>query len=198
MRIGIFGGAFNPVHIGHINLAENCYNELSLDKLVFVPTSFPPHKSADFLEEPSARLDMLKISISGIEGFEVSDIEFKRDGKSYTYDTLCEMKKLYQNDELFLIMGADQFLTFDLWYRWSDIPDMAHICTCARENEQEKNQIILFAKKLNIKNYYILEAPVLRLSSSEIREKLKNGIDASEFLPKGVYDYILKKELYGV
>lgn len=93
LKIGIFGGAFNPVHNGHLNLAKHYLDELGLDKILFIPTNIPPHKSNEDFAGRKDRFNMLRLAIKPYDKFEVSDIEFKRDGKSYTYDTLLELKK---------------------------------------------------------------------------------------------------------
>lgn len=199
MKIGIFGGAFNPVHNGHMNLAEIYYKGLNLDKLIFIPTAHPPHKSGEALASQQDRLNMLSLAIED-KPYEVSQIEFQRKGKSYTYDTLTELKKLYPNDTLYLIIGADQFLTFDCWYRYKDILNMAVLCTCAREDEEEKQRIKDFASNLGLGNddYFLSTEPVLRVSSSQIRTGIMKGEDISSLLPKKVLEYILEKGLYCV
>ena len=141
---------------------------------------------------------MLKLAIESLP-YEISTVEFNRQGKSYTFDTLNELKKIYPNDRFYLIIGADQFLTFDKWYRYRDILDMVTLCTSARETEQEKLLITNYAKELGIEdNYYLSTRPVLRVSSSQIRNGVKNGSDVSSLLPKKVLKYILEKGLYGV
>ena len=198
MKIGVFGGAFNPVHNGHLHLAQAYFDGLGLDKLIFIPTCKPPHKTDRFLLDGESRVKMLELAIEN-KPYEISTIEFDRSEKSYTYDTLVELKKLYKNDDIFLIIGADQFLGFDTWYRYSDILDMAVLCTCARESEQEKLEIIKKANELGIADrYYLSDKPVLKVSSSQIRDGLKNGDDVSSLLPKKVLNYILEKGLYSV
>ena len=118
MRIGIFGGAFNPVHNGHINLAKSYIESLSLDKLLVIPTANPPHKTALGLADKEDRLTMLSLAFSGVNKTEISDIEFRRTDKSYTYETIKELRKLYSCDDFFLIIGEDQFLSFDKWYQY--------------------------------------------------------------------------------
>lgn len=201
MKIGIFGGAFNPIHNGHLALAENYYNSLKLDKIIFIPTSVPPHKTADYLVSQNDRLEMVRLAISDNSSFDVSDIEFHRQGKSYTYDTLLSLKELYPDSEIYLIIGADQFLTFHLWYKYKEILDMVTLCTSARENEQEKRELYDYAKSLDgLKRdkYFIADYPVIRLSSSEIRDKIKNGEDISSLVSKRVSNYIFEKGLYSV
>lgn len=198
MKIGIFGGAFNPVHNGHINLAEIYYNELSLDKLILIPTAKPPHKSDEDLVSGEDRLNMLKLACES-KPYEISLIEFERQKKSYTYDTLLELRKIYPDDDLYLIIGADQLLSFDKWYRYKDILSMVTLCTSARESEEEKDIIRKKAKELGIEdNYYLSTAPVLRVSSSEIRQAIKSRSDASSLLPDAVLNYIIEKGLYCV
>lgn len=201
MKIGIFGGAFNPVHKGHIQLALNYLKLLSLDKLIFVPTAIPPHKTAENLAPEKARLDMLNIAVKNIPKTEISDIEFKREGKSYTFDTITEFEKIYPDSEFCLIIGADQFLTFDKWYKWQDILSKVTLCTCAREDEEEKKKIIDFSHILGISGngkFFLLDVPVIKLSSSEIRDKISKGENAASLLPDGVYEYIKKEGLYSV
>lgn len=201
MKIGIFGGAFNPVHKGHIQLAQNYFHKLSLDKLLFVPTAVPPHKTSEYLAPEKARLDMLNIAVKGKPYFEITDIEFKRQGKSYTYDTLEQLEKIYPNDEFYLIIGADQFLSFNKWYKWREILEKVTLCTCAREDENEKRKILEFSNELEglKKNrFFLLDVPVLKLSSSEVRDKIKNKTNVSDLLPDGVYEYIVKEGLYSV
>ena len=198
MRIGIFGGAFNPVHNGHLNLAETFFEDLSLDKLLFIPTAKPPHKSDAGLISGEDRVNMLRLAIEN-KPYEISTIEFNRTEKSYTYDTLVELKKLYPDSQFFLIIGADQFVNFDKWYRYEDILSMVTLCTSARENEEERQLIINSAQRLGIRDsFYISSRPVLKVSSSEIRDKIKNGSDVSNLLPKKVSDYIFEKGLYRV
>ena len=100
-KIGVFGGAFNPVHNGHINLALHYFNELELDKILFIPTASPPHKSDDDFAPKEDRINMLSLAISSFDKFEISDIEFKLTGKSYTYLTLSELEKIYKNAEFY-------------------------------------------------------------------------------------------------
>lgn len=200
MKIGIFGGAFNPIHNGHLALAKCYYDSLELDKVLFIPTSVPPHKTADYLVSPTDRLNMVRLAVEDNPAFEVSDIEFKRQGKSYTYDTLSELKNLYPDSEFFLIIGADQFLTFHCWYNYKAILDMVTVCTSAREDEQEKQTLLDYAKNSTEMQgrYFIADYPVIKLSSSEIREKVKNGTDISALVPKKVLEYIVEKGLYSV
>lgn len=201
MKIGIFGGAFNPIHNGHLKLAQVFLDDLQLDKLVLVPTALPPHKTANFLASKEDRVNMLSLAIDGDDRFEISTIEFDREGKSYTYDTLVEIQKLYPDAQLHLIIGADQLLYFDKWYNYKEILDMVILCTSARESEDEKEQMLSFARQLeglDMGRFHLSTAPVFKASSTQVRELVKNHEDASSLIPEKVYNYIVEKGLYNV
>lgn len=199
MRIGIFGGAFNPVHNGHINLANSYLESLLLDKLLVIPTADPPHRTACGLVDEKDRLNMLSLAFENDERIELSDIEFRRQGKSYTFDTVRELRKTYKKDELFLIIGEDQFLNFNKWFKYEELLSQVVLCTAARE-KNKRNEIISFADFLlkGEKNYYLADFEPVIVSSSEIRAKLKSKEEVSALLPEKVYNYIKDKGLYGV
>lgn len=201
IKTGIFGGAFNPVHNGHLNLAKKYFEALKLDRIIFIPTALPPHKTDRFLADKEDRFNMLTLAISDCREFEISDIEFERQGKSYTYDTLCLLKEKYPNDDFFLIIGSDQFLTFNLWYRYMDILNMVTLCTAAREKGEQRQKIIDFSNNLeglNKDKLCLLESEAVEVSSSQIRDKIKKGEDVSSLVPEKVYNYIVEKGLYSV
>ena len=197
MRLGIFGGAFNPVHNGHINLAKSYLSSLALDKLLIIPTANPPHRSGAGLASEEDRLSMLSLAFEGVDKIELSDIEFKRSEKSYTYDTVKELRKTYTNDEIFLIIGEDQFLMFDKWYNYKELLEEVTLCTAARERDT-RQAISDYAQKLLGGKYscYIADFEPIVLSSSELREKLRAGEDVSAFIPPKVYKYIKDRKLY--
>lgn len=198
MRIGVFGGAFNPVHNGHVKLASSYIESLNLDKLIVIPTANPPHKSSKDLIDGKDRLFMLNLAFKDVEKVEISDIEFNRQGKSYTYDTLLELKNIYKDADFYLIIGADQFMSFNKWYKYDEILKEVTLCTAARE-ENMRDSLKDFSKKLLKDNHcYIADFDPIVVSSSEIRENLKNNIDISFLIPKNVYNYIIEKGLYGV
>lgn len=198
MKTGVFGGTFNPVHKGHIMLAEYCMDSVGLDRIIMIPTAVPPHKISNNLASENDRLNMCKLACRGKENFFVSDIEIKRQGKSYTYETLTQLKEIYPNDHLYTIMGADMFLTLDRWKNPEIIFEKSSIITIPRDEEN----------KLELENFYnkvlkamgassvILPNPVMSVSSTFIRENLDNFNLISDMLDKGVYDYIIKNNLY--
>lgn len=201
MRIGIYGGAFNPVHNGHLHLAQWFLENQPLDKVIFVPTADPPHKSGKEFASKEDRLAMLAEAIKGNSEFEISDIEFKRSGKSYTYYTVCDMKRLYPGDSLFLIVGSDQFLNFDKWYRADDILSMVTLLAGARMDDTEYRRMEKAKESMDIfkgREVFVANLPVLPMSSDEIREMIKKGVSAKQYLPAGVWEYIDRKGLYNV
>lgn len=198
MKTGVFGGTFNPVHKGHIMLAEYCMDSVGLDRIIMIPTAVPPHKISNNLASENDRLNMCKLACRGKENFFVSDIEIKRQGKSYTYETLTQLKEIYPDDHLYTIMGADMFLTLNRWKNPEIIFEKSSIITIPRDEEN----------KLELENFYnkvlkamgassvILPNPVMSVSSTCIRENLDNFNLISDMLDKGVYDYIIKNNLY--
>lgn len=178
MRIGVYGGTFNPIHTGHIRLAL-CYLEaLSLDKILVIPANLPPHKQARQLLPGEARLELCRLACEGDSRLEVSDLELRREGSSYTVDTLRVLKEQYPDAELFLIVGSDMFLTMETWRKSGEIFRLCHICTGARREGElpilhEKEQML---QKLGA-DCVVLDLPVFDISSTEIRRAVALGAD---------------------
>ena len=142
MRIGMFGGSFNPIHNGHIQLIKGIISELNLDKLLVVPSFLPPHKLVKSPVSPEDRIAMCKLCIDNIPKAKISDIEIKRGGKSYTYKTLQELHSIYTTDDLFLIMGADMFLSIETWRNPEIIFKLAIICGVPRKGISGRQELI--------------------------------------------------------
>lgn len=211
MNIGIFGGAFNPVHNGHLHLinllarmAPNGSNE-QIDKLLIIPTANPPHKSNSGLISGEHRINMLKLAVFDENNYdaplshkiEISTIEFESEEKSYTYLTLKKLKKLYPNDNLFLFMGSDQFLNFHRWYKYEKIQKLAMISAITRnEKEQELFRQYLLEHKKDVFNASAMVAPPVVVSSTEVRNRIKNGESIEGLVPKAVEQYIKDNNLY--
>lgn len=199
MRIGIMGGTFNPPHTGHINAAVAAREELSLSRLIFIPSYLPPHKK---ISENSAsteqRLFMTKLAADAISA-DVSDMEIARGGTSYTVETLRELRKEYPDDELWFIMGTDMFLSIENWREPREIFSLSSIAAVPR-NDDDREKLINHSKYLS-ERYgtvsKVMKKAAIDISSSELREKIANG-ETKEFLPEAVYQYILKEGLYGV
>lgn len=198
MKTGVFGGTFNPVHKGHIMLAEYCMDSVGLGRIIMIPTAVPPHKISNNLASENDRLNMCKLACRGKENFFVSDIEIKRQGKSYTYETLTQLKEIYPDDHLYTIMGADMFLTLDRWKNPEIIFEKSSIITIPRDEENKHELENFYNKVLKAMgaSSVILPNPVMSVSSTFIRENLDNFNLISDMLDKGVYDYIIKNNLY--
>lgn len=189
-NIGIFGGTFNPPHNGHLHLAQMMFNELQLDKLIIIPGFQPPHKE-NINVSADDRYNMCRLAFD-YPKFEVSDIEIKRGGKSYTIDTVTQLKELYPDDNLFLIMSSDMLKIFNKWYRYMDILNLCTVCSSFRYDEPKI--IPGFFEKTD--RVYLSFSEPLVLSSTEIREKVKNNTDISSLVPRKVIDYINEKGFY--
>lgn len=198
MRIGMFGGSFNPIHNGHIQLIRGIIDELSLDRLLVIPSFLPPHKLVKTPISPEDRIRMCQLSISDIPSAKVSDIEIKRGGKSYTYETLQELYSIYPNDDLFLIMGADMFLSIETWKNPEIIFKLATICGVPRKGIGGRQELLdrePFLKSLGA-DTKVLGLTLPEISSTEIREAVKSGKSIDKLVPKQIKDYIFQKGLY--
>lgn len=200
MRIGIFGGTFNPPHLGHKHLAEEIKEKASLDKIVIIPAYTPPHKVSKELADAEHRVKMCELLFSE-DFYEVSDLEIKRQGKSYTVDTVTQLRKFYPEDELFLIIGADMLMSFDKWYRYEDILADVKLCVSVRDDEVKTADLCDFAKnslKLDVEKNEIIIADVepYICSSTDVRLHISIGIDATMLTSVEVYNYARLNLLY--
>lgn len=198
MRIGIFGGTFNPPHYGHLRLAEEMKNAASLDKILIIPTSTPPHKESSELACEADRLEMCRMMFNR-EYFEISDIEVRRKGKSYSIDTVTELKKIYPDDELYLIIGSDMLLSFHKWYRFEDILKNVTLCVATREDGISCQELMSYAVntlKLKADELFISPRAAFVCSSTQVRRKITAGEDTASVLPQKIRDYIMENNLY--
>ncbi len=187
MKIGILGGTFNPVHIGHLILAEEAREKLALDKVVFVPAYFPPHKDNLDIAPASDRFNMISLAIRGNKYFSVSDIEIKRDGRSYTIDTVKMFKNKFPKDELFFITGSDLLKYLDEWKDFSEIIKMVKFVVATRPGYLLEN-IPSYIQTVAIR--------AVDVSAFEIRQCIKNNMSFRYLVPETVCLYIQRKKLY--
>lgn len=196
-KIAMFGGSLNPIHNAHINLAESFIKKLKLDKLIFIPTATPPHKTDRYMVSAEHRLNMCKLATEGIKKTEVSDIEIVRQGKSYTVDTLRQLKEIYPNSELYLITGADMFMTLLEWRNPQEIFSLATVCTVPRNDD---DFAVLKAKELVYNEMgaktYILDLKRSDISSSKVRDLIYNDESISKFVDEKVEKYIYANYLF--
>lgn len=196
-KTAMFGGSFNPPHIGHLQLANAFIDELNLDRLLLIPAFVPPHKSGLNMAPPEHRLNMCRILESYNPKIRTSDIEILRGGSSYTVDTLKQLKKLYPNSELFLIVGADMYMSLQSWRQPEEICSMAKICTVSR-NADDINQLenhSRFLERFGCKSI-ILKNRVMTVSSTQVRSSVKDGRSIKELVLPEVYAYICDNGLY--
>ena len=205
MKIGIYGGTFNPPHLGHVTAARAVFELLKLDRLLVIPAGLPPHKDLpDHSPTAAQRLEMTRLAAEqmGLDGkVEVVDIELSRAGKSYTSDTLAQLKERYPDDELWLLMGTDMFLTLQAWHAPEEILSLAGIAAFGR-TEADTEELFSVQRDYLYKTYpqariFTLTIPgVIDVSSTELRQKLAAG-EGGALLPPAVYGYILRQGLYG-
>ena len=194
MKVGILGGTFNPIHAGHLILAEEVREKLKLDKIIFVPTYLPPHKDNSDIAPAGARLDMVKTATRGNRFFSVSDSEIKRNGRSYTIDTLREFKKIYPQDELYFIIGSDLLKYLDDWKDLSEIVKMVKFIVATRPGfPLEDISTYVASRQTGVST---VEIRAVDISGFEIRRAVKEGRSFRYLVPEAVFNYINKKRLY--
>jgi nicotinate-nucleotide adenylyltransferase len=197
MRVGVFGGTFDPVHLGHLILAEQCREQAKLDQVLFVPAAQPPHKArphAAFAQ----RVEMLQLAISGNPAFAVDELENDRSGPSYTADTLAELQRRRPGDELFLIIGADSLRDLPSWYEPRRIVELATLVVVARPDSPTPESL---RERLQLDDHTRLrwqrvEAPLIGIASRELRSHLAEGRSVRYQVPRAIEAYIRDKGLY--
>lgn len=184
-KIGIMGGTFDPIHFGHLKIAASAKSEYHLDKVIFLTSGNPPHKRDKHILDAKIRHIMVKRAIADLDGFEASDYEVNRKEFSYSVNTLTHFKEIMPDDQLFFIVGGDSLRDFHKWY----MPDqILKLCTLLVYNRDGGEHTSDFSKPIS--------GGKIDISSTQIREKLKNGEDVSAFLPPAVSEFIEKNNLY--
>jgi len=200
-RIGIFGGTFNPIHMGHLIMADEVCKRHHLSKIIFMPAYIPPHKYVDDLAEAQHRYEMIKAAIGKKSKFEVSGLEIIREGKSYTIDTIQEILNHYGEDsEIFLIMGADSLNELELWKEIKKLSQLCHFVIVNRpgfktEASARLVEIIGSTSILDLERLRIEISPV-DISSTNIRERVNDGVEIKGLVPECVEAYIKEHGLY--
>ena len=216
LKLGILGGTFNPIHYGHLAAAEEVRERLKLDKILFIPSYLPPHKQEEDIPSAAQRFEMVRLATAGNPNFETSDIEIRRQGKSYTIDTIETLRSTYPNAKLNFITGIDTFLEIQTWkdwerlftlcsfvvlsrpgYRFTDLVKIAFL----KQSEQELDkldrgdlaQLVVRSGALTVSLEMIA---LYDISSTDIRRKVKEGRSIKYHLPEAVEIYIMKNRLY--
>ncbi len=186
MKIAIFGGSFNPIHNGHLLLAEYLRDEFSIDKVIFVPVGTPSHRANNLLKA-SVRYKMVEIAIKNNENFDISDIEIRSNQKSYTIDTLRALKKKYPNDEIYEIVGEDSADYIHKWKNYEELVKLAKILVFQRANYNYKS---------THENIILANNPLIEISSSHIRDRIRKNKSIKYMIPESIETYIKQNNLY--
>ena len=195
MRIGVLGGTFDPIHVGHIAAAEAAIGCARLDRVIFVPAAQPPHRGPAVAPAPQ-RLEMCRLAIEGDARFAVSDVELSRGGPSYTVDTLTELRRLHPSDELFLILGWDAARLFPTWHRPVEVRAQASVVVVGRPGSGAPGEGDLSAAGLAGEGVIVCLEPTPEVSASEIRRAVKAGESIAGKVPAVVERYINAHHLY--
>lgn len=191
-RLGVFGGSFNPPHVGHLAVAEAVAEAADLDHVLWVPARIPPHKKDHSdLEAPEARLDMVRAATRGNEYFRVSDVEIRRKGPSFTADTLHDLRLASQKASFFLIMGEDSLETFPRWSRPHEITERADLLVYRRPGAEGREVPNWLAPHVRF-----VEGPLIDLSSTALRDCLRAGKTVRYLVPDAVRQIIAERDLY--
>jgi nicotinate-nucleotide adenylyltransferase len=197
-RLGIMGGTFDPVHYGHLVAAEGARYQFQLEKIIFVPTGWPPHKAPEEVSEPRHRLALTRLAINSNPFFAVSAMEIERNGLSYTIDTVRETSNLFPGAQIFFITGADAVLEI---LNWKNVAELLSICLFIAATRPGYRLGSLKARlhgfsPSQLERIIVMEVPALAISSTDIRQRIKKGRPIKYLLPEAVENYILEHGLY--
>ena len=192
----LYGGTFNPIHRGHLDICVRARQAVDARRVLLMPAAQPPHKSAGWLAPDQDRLAMCALAAREYDLIQVDDWEIRRGGRSYTVDTLGHLAAVFPEEELWLLIGTDMFLTFTQWHRWEEIGKMASLLVASRE-EGDREQLLDQQQKLAERGVRsrLLQNPPMPMSSTQIREELRRDGTTGKVCPQ-VLDYIREKELY--
>lgn len=204
MKIGLFGGTFNPPHKGHERLLETFYEQIRPDQMLIVPTKRPVHKICEDLALDEERLEMCRLAFSAPQ-YTVSSVEIDRQSDSYTVYTVRSLLAEHPDAQIYLLMGSDMFLSFHKWYRHRELLDACTLCVASRCGADDLAALRSYAfSKLGVyvkghvgKHILISEVQPLEISSTELRARLSNGADTSAYLAPAVEHYIQDRGMYG-
>lgn len=216
MKIGVFGGTFNPIHYGHLRAAEEVRERFGLTKIIFIPSKNPPLKTQEIID-PEHRYKMMELALSGNSFFEISDIEYRKPGKSYTVNTLEELRSIYTDTNLYFILGIETFLDIPHWweperlvrlidfiiisrppFRFVDLLSSPFLDLSRKDLERlDKAELESYSAKLKTnKEATALRIPLIEISGTEIRRLVREGKSIKYLLPESVEFYIISNKLY--
>ncbi|MBI3467470.1 MAG: nicotinate-nucleotide adenylyltransferase [Planctomycetes bacterium] len=201
MRLGIFGGTFDPIHIGHLILAEHCREACRLDRVLFVPAGQPPHKTGQPITSGKLRREMVELAIAGHPAFGVSTIELDREGPSYSADTLTEISRQDPHAELFFLIGSDSLIDLPTWYDPDRIVSLATLVFATRPSSNLPDfaplRSVLGDARIEQLGKHVVQIPAVHISSSTIRARVASGQTIRYLVPRAVECFIETHKLYG-
>jgi nicotinate-nucleotide adenylyltransferase len=200
MRVGIFGGTFDPIHLGHLILAENCREQGRLDEVWFIPAAAPPHKLDRVVTPFERRVEMLRLALAGNSPFRINELEKDRPGPSFTVDTLAELRRQYPSHEYLLLIGSDTLADLPTWREPARIVEMAGLLIWLRPSypplTSEQLQAALGLSPQIVVSLQIVDGPLVDISSCDLRRRAAEGRTLRYIVPRAVEQYILEKRLY--
>lgn len=197
-KTGIMGGSFNPIHYGHLEIAERAYRDYMLDEILFIPNHCPPHKDSSEMADAAMRLEMVKLAIEDKGYFTYSDREIKKGGLSFTYQTMSELKEEEPDTEFYFLMGADSLKEFRKWRHSELIAQKCKILAAMRD-EMDNEDVQNLAKELSEEyqsEFFLLKIPQMDVSSTKIRQAVRRGEKIDRFVPEKVESYMKQHKLY--
>ena len=197
MRLGILGGAFNPPHIGHLLCAQEALVQLELHRVVFMPVGVAPHREIEADPGAEARLEMVELALADDERFAASRVELDREGPSYTSDTLEQLRSESPEDELFLILGGDQAASLPSWHEPEKVLERATVAVFERVSWSRGAIGLSIGRLPGSRDVRYLEMPLIQVSSSAIRRRVREGLPIRYLVPEKVAGYITSHDLYG-
>jgi nicotinate-nucleotide adenylyltransferase len=197
LRVGIFGGAFNPPHIGHLVCAQEALVQLELERVVFMPVGQAPHREIEADPGAEARLELVELAVGDDERFVASRLELDREGPSYTSDTLAQLREESPEDELFLILGGDQAASLGSWHEPEKVLERATVAVFERAIWGRNAIEIKIGRLPGARAIRYLDMPLMQVSSSAVRRRVREGRPIRYLVPDPVADYISSHDLYG-
>ena len=195
-KIGLMGGTFDPIHTAHIEIAKRAKEQYNLDEVIFMTSGNPPHKKGQDVTDAMSRLEMVKVAIDGIDGFTASDYEVNKSEYSYSVNTLKWLHGKYPDAEIYFLIGEDSLDYIDKWYHPEEILELCTVLVYPRIGMETLKRTLIEKQSVLGGDIRVIDAPVYGVSSTQIRNVIESGADATGLLDSRVYEYIRRNNLY--